>query len=363
MLVEYYFPQSLSAARLDRYLSGGWFRSGPSLFRAHLLCLEGELYSVVNIRVVLDELKLSRSLRKVLNRGNRNFQVVIGRAQVDEAREALYVQHKTRFKGFIFDSLEEFLFGGVSHYLFDTHEVAVYDKGELVAISYFDRGENGIASLIGLYQDGYERYSLGLFTMLHEVQFGQTLGHRFYYPGYVLKGYDGFDYKLRLGNIQYYNWNGRWRPLNRISEEEFSSERLKKAIFTAEAHLKAYQVAHRRIIYPFFSVGYLGMVQDDFIRSAMFLEIRPGGESSPEVLVIEYILEDEVYQISRVDTDRDYMDFIDANFSEDFFSWENSQTGLYIREERLFSHYNIEPIIQFLLRNLPSYHPSKGHSL
>lgn len=308
------------------------------------------MYSVINVRANLEQLQLSRSLRRVFNRGQRRFRVEIGRAQVDPARERLYALHKKRFKGFIFESLDEFLFGGVSHYLFDTHEVAVYDEDRLVAVSYFDRGENAIASLIGLYERGFERYSLGVFTMLHEIQFARSLHYRFYYPGYVLQGYHGFDYKLRIGDIQYYNWNGRWRPLDRIDEEEFTADRLKRAISVAEVHLKAHGLPTQRVIYPFFSVGYLGMTEENFVRSALFLEIPPPTSEEGFPWLLEYILEDDCYLISRVHTDRNYMDFIDANFSEDFFSRESSQTGLYVREKVLYRSREIAPIIKYLRR-------------
>ncbi len=352
MLVEYYFPQSLSAARLDRYLAGGWFRSGPSLFRARLLCLEGSLYSVINIRVGLDGLKLSRSLRKISNRGKRAFRIEIGRAKIDPARERLYSQHKNRFKGFIFQSLEEFLFDGVSRYLFDTQEIAIYQEDDLVAVSYFDTGEMGVASLIGLYEEHLDRYSLGLFTMLQEMEYAQSIGARYYYPGYVLKGYEGFDYKLRLGNIQYYNWRGRWRPLDRVGEEEFVAERIKHAISRADYLLRVDQIQARKVIYPFFSVGYLGMVEEDFVRSATFLEIDAQREDV-EVYLLEYIIEDEVYQLSSANTNQQYyVDFLDAEFSENFFSQDNQAPVVYVREELIYRSPHLERVIAQLRRIL-----------
>jgi arginine-tRNA-protein transferase len=351
VLVEYYFPQSLSPARLDRYLAGGWFRSGPSLFRAKLLCLGGSLYSVVNIRVSLDEYHFSRSLRRVLNRSEGRFQVVVGPATVDAAREGLYRQHKRRFKGFIFDTLEEFLFAGMSRFLFDTHEVAIYDGDELIAISYFDQGHGSMASLLGLYAAGYQRYSLGLLTMLHEVQHARSQGFRYFYPGYILHGYHGFDYKLRLGHIQYYNWQGRWRPLDRLEQETFVVQLLQQKVAQMAFALRQAGISYRQVLYPFFSVGYLGLTEEDFVHSALCLEIWPD-QGPGDGWLVEYLMEDHLYQLSRVREDHDYMELMDASFSDDFLYADGSQPGLLVRERVLYRHRSSEGIINHLRRTL-----------
>lgn len=353
MLVEYYFPQSLSPARLDRYLAGGWFRSGPSLFRAKLLCLGGALHSVVNVRVALEDYHFSRSLRRVLNRSEGRFRVEVGPATVDEQREGMYRQHKRRFKGFIFDTLDEFLFGGMSRFLFDTQEMAIYDGDDLVAVSYFDRGHGSVASLLGLYVSGYQRYSLGLLTMLHEVQYARDAGYRYFYPGYVLQGYYGFDYKLRLGHIQYYNWQGRWRPLDRLHEETFVVSVLQKRIAQAAHTLRQGGIAYQQRLYPFFSVGYLGLMEEDFVRSALCLEVWPGMHQDRCNWLLEYVMEDHLYQLSRVREAHDYVDLMDTNFSDDFFFSGEERPGLLIREEVLYRHRSSEGILNYLRRMVP----------
>ncbi|RMG53872.1 MAG: GNAT family N-acetyltransferase, partial [Bacteroidetes bacterium] len=294
VLVEYYFPQSLSASRLDRYLAGGWFRSGASLFRTRLLCLEGGCFPVVNIRVPLAKYQLSRSLRRNLNRNAPRFRIETGQAQVDPDRERLYAGHKHRFKGFIFDTLEEFLFGGLSRFLFDTWELAVYEGDRLVAVSFFDRGQQSMASLLGLYDRAYERDSLGLFTMLQEIQFAQQIGLSYYYPGYVLQGHPAFDYKLRLGHIQYHNWEGRWRNWDRIGEETLVTEILSHHNDELAQALYSHEVPFKRCTYPFFSLGYLDYAPEQFMRNPFFFHCypRPG---TPTRLAIEYDWETGLY--------------------------------------------------------------------
>lgn len=339
MLVEYYFPQSLSPARLDRYLAGGWFRSGPSLFRAKVLCLEGNMYSVVNIRVQLENYHFSKSLRKILNRNEQRFRVEFGHATVDDAKERLYAFQKQRFKGFIFDSLDELLFSGNAPFVYDTREVRIYDDAKLIAASYFDQGQQSTASLLGLYDPAYSKYSLGIYTMLHEIRYAQSQGHKFYYPGYVLKGYDGFDYKLRLGNISYYNWQGRWRPFDRLREEAFSVPVLEEKIREAESYLRMYEIPFTKQYYPFFSIGYLNMAEEEFLRSPLYLMIsREQIQDRTRYLVMEYVMEEDLYFLSWVVPDDDYLEIEHSDFSDGFFQEGVYSGGLLVREQLLAWH-------------------------
>ena len=48
MLVQRYYPRTLSHDQLDKYLENGWFRSAFMLYRSQMICLKGDVYSVVN---------------------------------------------------------------------------------------------------------------------------------------------------------------------------------------------------------------------------------------------------------------------------------------------------------------------------
>ena len=118
--------------------------------------------------------------------------------------------HKDRFKGFIHPTLNEYLTSGFHRTVFDTREVCVYDGDKLVAVSYFDVGDRAMASLIGLQHPDYRKFGLGIYTMLKEVEFGRSAGLKWYYPGYVLDLPSDFDYKLELGEFEYYTPTKRW---------------------------------------------------------------------------------------------------------------------------------------------------------
>ncbi|MGY8884967.1 MAG: hypothetical protein ACKVKI_05580, partial [Flavobacteriales bacterium] len=127
MLVQTHFPRQLSRVRYDQYLASGWFRGAVMLYKMDLLCLDNELYSVVNIRLNLEKFGFRKGQRKLLRKAESKFKICYGIASTNKAKEALYASHKHRFKGFIHGTLEEYLNAGFQSTVFDTREVCVYD--------------------------------------------------------------------------------------------------------------------------------------------------------------------------------------------------------------------------------------------
>ena len=55
--------------------------------------------------------------------------------------------------------------------------------------------------------------SLGLFTMLKEVEFAASRGKKFYYHGYAYEGESYYDYKKRFSGLESYDWITRWTSM------------------------------------------------------------------------------------------------------------------------------------------------------
>ena len=160
MLVQYYYPFSLSPNRLDKYLASGWFRNSIMLFRSRMLCMDGNLFDVVNIRLGLKDYMFPKKYEKLLLKNQNKFTFSINKASITKRKEKLYQEHKLRFKGFVYENLKQFLYSDTFSSVFETYEIEVYDKDRLVAFSYFDRGNQSIASLLGVYDEDYSKYSL-----------------------------------------------------------------------------------------------------------------------------------------------------------------------------------------------------------
>lgn len=243
------------------------------LYKVDLLCIESGIYGVVNIRMNLARFALRKSQRKRLSRGDKKFTFSVGTAKPDAEKEALYAMHKHRFKGFIHPTLNEYLTSGFHRTVFDTREVCVYDGDKLVAVSYFDMGEKSMASLIGLQHPDYRSYGLGIYTMLKEIEFGRSAGFKWYYPGYVLDLPSDFDYKLELGEFEFYTPTKRWGSYRKFNPSETTGNLVREAMNQLKFGLEGMGIKATERFYPYFSLGYMAPWQLEFLTLPHFMEL------------------------------------------------------------------------------------------
>jgi arginine-tRNA-protein transferase len=86
--------------------------------------------------------------------------------------------------------------------------------GELVALSFLDVGVESASSVYGVFEPELGRRSLGVLTMLKEIEHSRARGCRWYYPGYATQGSSAYDYKKQFGALEFLDWaSGEWRDL------------------------------------------------------------------------------------------------------------------------------------------------------
>ena len=315
MLVQTHFPRKLTHTRYDQYLASGWFRGSVMLYKMDLLCIDARVYSVVNIRLDLRKHTLSKSQRKIKRKVEKRFTVAIGPAKISQSRQRLYTAHKVRFKGFIHDTLDEYLHAGFHSTVFDTQEVCVYDGDRLIAVSFFDLGDRSMASLLALYDEEYSEYSLGMYTMLKEVEFGQHTGRKWYYPGYVLDLPSAFDYKLKLGEMEYYTPNKRWGKYANFNKEQSVAHRLRTAMHQLASALREENIPAKTWYYPYFSMGYMPLWKDRFLHLPWILEL---GHDLDGMCAIGYCAERDSYILSHINPCPDEQHFINMEQAREF---------------------------------------------
>ena len=300
-MLEIDLPFGQSSEELDEYLSEGWFRNGYLLAFTPLICMQGDVFVTVPIRARLRGHQHGRSNARLLRRNGERYRVSIGRPQLDAERERLYQETSKRFGGFRMAMLEDFLDTGPVEGFFDTYEVAVRDGGKLIAVSYFDCGRESIASLLGLYDQRYPRASLGIYTMLLEMEYAKERGMAYYYPGYVLQGHDWFDYKLRLGQMQYRGATGSWRSISDMPRNSKLRQRLYRRIVALESCFESSGLEFARRVYPLFWLGELEVMPelaDDYVASPLLVECCSGADPG-ERLLAEYLPDEDRYLFVR----------------------------------------------------------------
>ena len=242
-------------------------------------------YSVVNIRLPLKDYQFKSRHRKLLRRNDSRFTTRIGSVTINAERERLYQAHKNRFKGFIHGTLREYLEAGKGNTVFNTKEVCIYSGEKLVALSYIDLGLKSVASLLCLFDQEYASASLGIYSMLKVIEYCKNEGYKLYYPGYILDNQEVFNYKLSLGTMEYYNANKRWASLNLDAIKISPAGDYKAAMQLAGRALKAEGIEFKQWIYPYFSMGYMGYWNVDFLKYPLVYEISYGFDGSPQLLL------------------------------------------------------------------------------
>ena len=285
------------------------------LYKMDLLCVDADVFSVVNIRLGLDQYSIKKRHRKIKTRVENRFTITCGEVTLRDEHQQLYEQHKSRFKGFIHATLDEYLHAGFHSTVFDTMQICVFDGDQLIAASYFDLGERSMASLIGMYDEAYADYSLGIYTMLKEIEFGQSTHRRWYYPGYVLDKSSSFDYKLQLGNMEYYTPSKRWGSHVNYDPKQTLAFGLRKAMSRLEKALKQEGIQFRKWHYPYFSMGYMPLWKNRFLHLPLVFELGHDHEGS---LMMGFCPESQEYLLLRVNPCPDEQHFINMEQASEY---------------------------------------------
>ncbi|MEO1516072.1 MAG: arginine-tRNA-protein transferase [Bacteroidota bacterium] len=337
----------LAPEQLDNYLDKGWFRMGQMIFTCHFLCFSDHLFTAVWIRLALQDYAFGKRQRKLLRRNNQRFRTIVRKAVFDIEKEELYQLHAHRFQGYVADSLVDSLFGDSDYDIYDTYEVCVYDDDKLVAASFFDKGKNSLASIMGLYNPAYAKYSLGFYSMLVEIVFGISHGMIYYYPGYVVPGYASFDYKLRIGDVDYYDYDlQEWRPYSLMENDLLPSSRLITALQRAMDLLKEKGVRSQMMLYPLYDKQLFGLEPEESVKYPLFLSCYHE-KHSPGMLIIEYDLYSEQYRLSEVSLVEDASLFAYQVFSE--FDPRKSCLNFLVRDQLIMESKNLYLLSEVLI--------------
>ncbi len=349
MFTEKRHPQYLSRATLDDYLANGWYRMGQGIFTCHFLCFGERIYSAIWLRLSLKDNSFRKSLRKLFKR-NQQFRTIIRPAKLDKQKEALYQRYRWYcFKGNISTSLRESLLDGGTANIYNTYECCVYDGDKLIAASFFDLGKNSIASILGMYDPEYANYSLGFYTMLVEIKYGQSKNFDYYYPGYIVPGYKRFDYKLRVGDVDYYNVaTGKWEPFQKLKEEGSPLERMTEKLKAMGQRLEHYGVSSQLYYYPLFETHLITYWEASYLKYPVFLWCQ-ANDGSSDYLLIVYDLVHEKYMLLQCNLFSDLPSFLEELFEESNNDQPCFLEVLVVRNQ-IVTNYEEDELAQAIMR-------------
>ena len=344
MFAEKHYPEIISPEQLDAYLGRAWYRMGQTIFTTHFLCFGRNYYSALWIRLSLEGYAFRKSLRKVMRKNENRFQTIVRRGYIDIEKEKLYQYYKSSFNGLLAPTLKDSLLDGEEFNIYNTYEVAVYDGGELIALSYFDLGLESAASIMGIYHPAYSNYSLGIYTMLKEVEFAMEANLKYFYPGYVVPGYPRFDYKLRIGAVDYYQLSSAsWQPYANLKPEDIPIYAMEKHLLGMQQYLSHHNFKSSKLYYPLFEAGLFGFWNAPYFDYPCFLLCSPRHNTN-QFLILAYNPEGNVYELIQCSLFDDLQFYFNESYTQTFDTHHNF-VRLIIKEKKLFTSQKPEQIL------------------
>jgi arginyl-tRNA--protein-N-Asp/Glu arginylyltransferase len=183
----------LTPEQFDHQLAEGDRRTGPLLYKpACAACSACEA-----IRVPVARFAPTRSQRRVVRRNERDVEVVRVRPTVTAQHLELYNRH-SRERGL---SLRADLATERDYRFFlietcvDTWELQYRVAGRLVAVSILDFGRAAVSSVYHYFDPDEAWRSLGVFSVVRELELCASLGLEWYYLGLYVDACAHLNYK------------------------------------------------------------------------------------------------------------------------------------------------------------------------
>ncbi|SMC08845.1 arginyltransferase [Nitratiruptor tergarcus] len=173
----------------------GWRRFGNSYF--HPICKGCN--ECKNIRIDAFNFKPSRSQKRAIKK-NHNTNIYIQKPSLTYEHVELYNRYhkfKEQKSGWKYNEIdlqtyyEEFVVGAHDF----GKEVLYFVDNRLIAVDLIDILNDGISSIYFFYDPAYEKLSLGIYSLLIQINLARNLGLQWIYLGYWVNGCPSFAYK------------------------------------------------------------------------------------------------------------------------------------------------------------------------
>ncbi|MCA9137950.1 MAG: arginyltransferase [Planctomycetales bacterium] len=192
---------------LDRLLELGYRRTGSMLYRtACPNCRE-----CIPTRLDVTEFRITRSMKRILNRADRQLEVRWGKPQVDAERLRLFNAHREarrlsqRGPADLAD-YHEFLVATCV----ETSEIAFRVDGQLIGIAIVDLGRDCVNAVYTHFDPEYGRYCIGTLAILKQIQWAIQTSRVYVYLGLFVAENEHLNYKDRF-RPQQRLVDGQWR--------------------------------------------------------------------------------------------------------------------------------------------------------
>jgi len=193
------------ASLIDNLLRGG-FRRSQNI--AYMPYCEG-CQACVSVRIVIDELKVGRSMRRVLEKGRclqarrvppepTSEQFALFRSYIDARHSDGGLADMTvlDYAMMVEDSIvDTFL---TEYRVRTANGLEAQAAAPLMGIALCDRLSDGVSMVYSFYDTTVPRRSLGTYMILEHIEYTRRLGLPYLYLGYWIEGSRKMSYKTRF---------------------------------------------------------------------------------------------------------------------------------------------------------------------
>lgn len=206
---EAYYVQGLDGALYERMLAQGFRRSGRIVYRPRCRdCTECR-----QVRVPVDRFVPSKSMKRV-SRINSDVQVGVSTPSHSDEKFEMYcryleAQHDQSMERSR-ESFREFLYESPMA----TLEFSYFMNDRLAAVSILDQVPEGLSSVYMYFDPDFARRSLGVFSIIHEIEYCRTHALPYYYLGFYIAECPKMAYKARYRPNEVLAAPGHWVSLH-----------------------------------------------------------------------------------------------------------------------------------------------------
>jgi len=193
--MNYKYVYQANSKFVTAVINRGWRRFGKYFF--HPICRDCN--ECKSLRIDVENYQISKSQKKSIKR-NKNTQIILQKPTITQAHIDLYNKYhhsKSQSDGWSYKSIsqkeyyENFVEGAFEF----GKEVLYIIDNKLVGVDLIDILDDGISSIYFYYDRDYARQSLGVYSMLYQIELAKKLELQWIYLGYWVDGCKAFEYK------------------------------------------------------------------------------------------------------------------------------------------------------------------------
>jgi len=191
-------------------MSQGFRRSGDQIYRPHCeLCS-----SCKSLRVLVEDFVLSKSQKRNIKK-NSHFIIKIS-TEKKTIYYSLYEQYiNTLHKdGTMFPATKDQYKSFISCNITEQLYIEIWDDNELISVAVTDVLKDALSAVYTFYHPDYNRYGLGVFSILNQLSIAKGMEKKFLYLGYQIDDCQKMNYKNRYHPHQVLIENS-WKTVNK----------------------------------------------------------------------------------------------------------------------------------------------------